>query len=123
MRGNKGFGYEHVSNNEDRMKKLKGLGFEDFINFAEVVAKNFTEIKGGNNGRQIVIHYHRAHGLQLVIQPILHDDNTLYWSIVTGIPGRSSDKGTFYTVSRDQAPPAQPRAQKRPILTLKPKSE
>lgn len=118
LRGNDKFGYQHVSRNADRMKKLGGLGFSDFVAFCELVAQSYTRIKAGERGRQIVIHYHLAHGLRLVLQPIPDQRTGFYWSIVTGIPGRKTDPEPLYTVTRADRPNAEPRVPRRAILTL-----
>lgn len=118
LRGNEKFGYQHVSRNADRMKKLNGLGFSDFAVFCELVAQSYTRIKAGERGRQIVIHYHLAHGLRLVLQPVTDEVVGFYWSIVTGIPGRKADPEPLYTVTRADRPAPAPPAPRRAILTL-----
>jgi len=83
-----GYGWLHISDNEQRMERIKGLGFATAAEFVLAIAANWTEIIAANEpNRLILVRHYAGYGLRLVVQHYRRGSLEC-WSVVTAIPGR-----------------------------------
>jgi hypothetical protein len=85
--GASGFGLLHVESNASRMKQIGGLGYACAIDFMVDIARNWTEIRAGDNGRIILIKKTQGYGLRGIV-----GWTDACWSMTTAIPGRTGGK-------------------------------
>ncbi len=85
--GPKGFGARHVESNVDRMKAIRGLGFQSFAQFCEKIASSYTRVGQGEHGRLVLVLSHNGYEVWLVVE---HKPAAIepFWTIVTGVVSR-----------------------------------
>jgi len=107
--GNKGFGYLHVQGMEDRMRQIAGLGFKDFAAYSSAVAKHYTRICRGGDGKLVLVWPKDGYDLTLVLQK-----KDGFWTVVTGLPKRVERSTKLCDVARKSGSEPTPDVAKRP---------
>jgi hypothetical protein len=98
--GANGWGAEHVLSNDDRMARLKEIGFRSLMHYVETVCRGFHRISDGGNGRLTLVHeFQNSEGKALELEVIVlgkeHGGRTI-WSVTTVIPKRVSRSTVLY---------------------------
>jgi len=111
-KGNTGFGYLHVQEKWERMRQLEGLGFKDAESYCSQVAKNYTRICAGKDGRLVLVWPNQEFDLTLVVER--KEGDPAYWTIVTAIPKRVERSQVLQEVARTGGREPSPDIAKRP---------
>lgn len=79
----KSFGLRHITSNADRVKAIKGWGFDSCQNYIWAVAEKWTRIHLSPNGRLVLVWPQEGADLAIVVHW-----NGSFWSVVTALPFR-----------------------------------
>jgi hypothetical protein len=107
--GKKGFGYLHVQGMEDRMRQITGMGFKGFGPYCSEVAKNYTRICQGDDGRLMLVWPKDGYNLELVVEW----KEGGFWTVVTGLPKRVERAKVLCEVARKSESEPTPYVAKR----------
>lgn len=110
---NTGFGYFHIQEKWERVRQLGGLGFPNIESYCSAVAKNYSRICEGSDGRLVLVLPKDGFDLQIVVE-WQEKDGAGFWTIITGIPKRVERGKELLKVVRTGGREPSPDVAKRP---------
>ncbi|MCF4130274.1 hypothetical protein [Methylobacterium sp. SyP6R] len=93
--GPRGWGAAHIETTPNRMRQLKGVGFNTALAFVQAIAKGWTKILRGDHGRLILVYQVGGRDHCAVVEhkgPVGRG----FWSVTTAIPKRVAREPMLY---------------------------